>query len=57
MMLHFAGVGDRSKIIRAFHDHVVAEREKWEISVAETLLPEETADFWMNVRMQRQRQL
>jgi hypothetical protein len=57
MMLHFAGVGDRPKMIRAFHDHVVAEREKWEIPAAETLLPEETADFWMNVRMQRQTQL
>ncbi|GAB7329970.1 hypothetical protein MBLNU13_g01668t2 [Cladosporium sp. NU13] len=56
MMLHFAGVGDRPKMIRAFHDHVAAEREKWEIPVAQTLLPEETADFWMNVRMQRQRQ-
>lgn len=57
MMLHFAGVGDRPKMIRAFHDHVVAEREKWEIPAAETLLPEKTADFWMNVRMQRQTQL
>jgi hypothetical protein len=57
MMLHFAGVGDRSKMIRAFHDHVVAEREMWEIPAAETLLPGETADFWMNVRMQRQRRI
>ena len=57
MILHFAGIGDRPKMIRAFYDHVAGEREKWEIPVAKTLLPEETADFWMNVRMQRQRQL
>lgn len=57
MMLHFAGIGDRPKMIRAFHDHIVAEREKWEMPVAKTLLLEETADFWMNVRMQRQTQL
>jgi hypothetical protein len=42
--LHFAGVGDRPKMIRAFHDHVVAERE---MPVAKTLLREETANFWI----------
>lgn len=57
MMLHFAGVGDRSSMMSAFHDGVLAEREKWEIPVTKTLLPEEVADFWMNVRMQRETQL
>jgi hypothetical protein len=29
----------------------------WEIPAAETLLSEETVDFWTNVRMQHQTQL
>jgi len=53
MMLHFAGVGDRPRVIRAFYNHVASEREKWEIPLSKTLLPEEIADFWKNVRMQR----
>lgn len=57
MMLHFAGVGDRYRMMCAFHDRVTAERDSWEISVMDTLLPDEVAEFWRNVRMQRQVQL
>lgn len=53
MMLHFAGVGDRPRMIRAFYNHVASEREKWEIPVGKTLLPQEIGDFWKNVGMQR----
>jgi hypothetical protein len=53
MMVHFAGVGDRPGMIRAFYEHVASEREKWEVPIGETTLPEEIAGFWRNVRMQR----
>jgi hypothetical protein len=53
MIVHFAGVGDRPRMVRAFYDHVASEREKWEVPISETTLPEEIADFWRNVGMQR----
>jgi hypothetical protein len=53
MMVHFAVVGDRPGMIRAFYEHVASEREKWEVPIGETTLPEEIAGFWRNVRMQR----
>jgi hypothetical protein len=53
MMLHFARAGDRPRMIRAFNEHVASEREKWEIPISKTTLPEEVADFWRNVWMQR----
>lgn len=54
MMLHFAGVGDRPRMMRAFLDRVIAERNSWEIAVAKMPLADEVAGFWNNVRMQRQ---
>lgn len=54
MMLHFAGVGDRPRMMRAFLDRVIAERDSWEIAVAKMPLADEVAGFWNNVRMQRQ---
>jgi hypothetical protein len=53
MMLHFAGVGDRPRMIRAFYEHVAEERGRWEVPMSETRLPEEIEGFWRNVRMQR----
>jgi hypothetical protein len=54
MMLQFAGVSeDRPRMISAFYDHVVSERDKWEVSISETNLSEEIAGFWRNVGMQR----
>jgi hypothetical protein len=57
MMLHFAGVGDRPRMMRAFYDHVAEDRGKWEVPFSETALPEEIAGFWRNVRMQRETKL
>jgi hypothetical protein len=53
MMLHFAGVGDRSRMMRAFYEHVVGQREKWEVPIGDTGLVEEIGGFWRNVGMQR----
>jgi hypothetical protein len=53
MMLHFPDVGDRSRMVHAFHSRVMSERDKWEIPVTETNLLRDTADFWRNVGMQR----
>jgi hypothetical protein len=54
MMLRFAGVSeDRPRMISAFYDHVVSDREEWEVPLSETTLPEEIAGFWRNFGMQR----
>lgn len=57
MMLHFAGVGDRPSMMRAFYERVKEERGKWEVPLSETTLPQEVEGFWRNVRMQRETKL
>lgn len=51
MALHFAGMGDKEKVIGEWVDELEVNRTMWEVPLAKTNLTREAAWFWEGLRL------
>lgn len=56
LLVHFAGIGDKSKAIEEWVKKLEDDREKWEMPLARTNYEQQIAEFWDGLEVERSKQ-